>query len=316
MTSIRKSAGAFTLIELLIVVALIAALISITVVVGTKVISTGKKNATENVIQILDIALQSVSEGSRGIPATVTIPEFEVEPGVSFNTPALQTVWPMSDLRNFGYVSANDSASPYMINSVGLFMYYVARSGNETAKVALSKLPQKFTGLYDPDSSPDGSVSILKVVSRSGDVRYWDGSQFELMTAFDGWGNPIRMVHPALDGIVGRGAISTAMSLQPIEMTEPEFSGIRANVSGNWQWGSRSVRRDFRARSNGAIGSGNPTADSDAGQCEGATPYFYSSGADELVGVQDDVNHDSDNVYTRVPRYPAARKTYEPDPNP
>lgn len=318
MRSSRSSSPAFTLIELLIVVALIAALISITVVVGGKVIASGKRSTTENVIQILDIALQSVSDGSKGIPATVTIPEFEVASGVNVGQTPREIVWPMSDLRNCDYIVANDPASPHMINSVGLFMYYVSKSGNETAKAALSKLPQKLTGLYDPDLGPNGPT-IMRVVNSSSEIRFWDGSQFELMTAFDGWGRPIRMAHPALDGIIGLGSMSSALRMRPTKLTEPEFSGIRVNVSSSkWIWGSLQVRRDFRSGSaaDAANGGGDPSADSDCGQCEGATPYFYSAGADGKVGFEGETNNDEDNIYTRLPKYPNARKTYSPSNNP
>lgn len=315
----RKFTPAFTLIELLIVIALIAVLVSITLVVTQKVISTGKRTTTENVIQILDITLQSASEGNRGIPATVGIPEFEYIKASSERYSARDIVWPMSDVVLFQSSDPPFNPKPALSNSVGLFMYYVEKFGNETARVALSKLPTKFTRLYDPDAV-DGRMPTKRQfidADRASTPTPWEvnDGQFELMTAFDGWGKPIRMVHPALDGVFAKPSFSQRLRWRPIKFTDDALASISVKAKPGWQWGAILLRRDFRSgnATDRAVEGDSAFADSDAGVCDGATPYFYSSGPDGLVGFNDTIDQDVDNIYTRFPKFPDSRLNYDPD---
>lgn len=168
---------AFTMIELMIVVGVIAILASLTLLIGKRMVDNGRRQATEDVLHTLDTVLQAYASDGK----------------VDGRVPSYLTVagraWPMSDVRDMtNSVSAPDAArfgikpGNQMINGVGLFIAMVQSSDNEAAKAALGHLPAKFTGLYDPDGDRADS-------------------QPELMTAFDAWGKPIRFVHPALDGI-------------------------------------------------------------------------------------------------------------------
>lgn len=270
---------AFTMIELMIVVGVIAILASLTLLIGKRMVDNGRRQATEDVLHTLDMALQAYTSDGKvdgRVPTYVTI---------------AGKAWPMSDVRDMtNTVSAADAArfgvkpGNQMINSVGLFIAMVQASDNEAAKAELGHLPSKFTGLYDPDG--DGA-----------------DSQPELMTAFDAWGKPIRMVHPALDGIqkLNNGFVQAA----PTAM-----------------WGTQQIRRDFGWSVSSQVNA-QDVGDSDAGQCEGATPYFYSVGPDAGAGYDGGVaspspdarpatDYDADNVYTRKPKLPNARKTASP----
>lgn len=258
---------AFTMIELMIVVGVIAILAALTLLVGKRMVDNGRRQATEDVLHTLDMALQAYTSDAK------------VDGRVPSYTTVGGTTWPMSDVRDMtNSVSAPDAlrigAKPgnQMINSVGLFIAMVQASDNEAAKVALGHLPAKFTGLYDPDGDrPD--------------------TQPELMTAFDAWGKPIRFVHPSLDGI-------------------QKLTNRFVHAAPGATWGTQAVRRDS-GWSAGEPVSAQDFGDSDVGQCEGATPYFYSIGPDGLVGYDERtaVDTDEDNVYTRKPKVPNARKT-------
>jgi hypothetical protein len=216
----------------------------------------------------------------------------------------------MSDVRNLQYDAPAQPTVPIqgrqMINSVGLFMYAVRNSGSELAKSALDRLPTRYTGLFDPDGKGTAGnyASIPDVeVDGSGQVPTWDGTQYELMTAFDAWRNPIRLVHPALDGVV-----------KPAQWNSPELSGILAPTGS--VWGVDRISRTFEVGANPPV-LAEDFGDGDSGVCEGSTPYFYSAGPDGRVGLRrvvtgatplEFVNYDEDNVYTRQPRLTRERQ--------
>jgi prepilin-type N-terminal cleavage/methylation domain-containing protein len=267
---------AFTMIELLIVVGIIGILIGISLFVGAQVMGGAKTRATEDTLRILDNALQDYIAATGGNP-----PATYVIPGGT-------TVIPIADARDM----TNTAASPpsyegalagnQMINSAGLF--FAEASKVASTKAILDNIPSKYLRIYDPDDATANS-------------------QPALMTPFDGWGRPIRFVHPTWQGVVtGDIMAATTAADQPrstaqvLPLTPPQTYLIT------------NLRRNHQPTS-GTAAQSQP--DSDGGMCIGYRPYFYALGPDGRAGVRLDTstppkvieNYNADNVYLGPPNF-------------
>jgi len=171
-------------------------------------------------------------------------------------------------------------ADPYQINSIGLFMIEAQKV--PAAKAILEKLPSKNVILQDLDGP---------------------GGQVQLPTVLDAWGKPIRFVHPRVDGLILE------------DETQPDSAkactDIAAAPAGR-TYRITSVRRNHQSIDRGG-GQQPIPADSDGGRCKGDRPYFYSAGADGLVGWHkpagqtEYVDANADNVYTTEPTFSTKR---------
>ncbi len=247
---------AFTIIELLVVIGIIAILISLTLLIANKVSGSGKHRATEQTLRILDTALSSyISEKHGNPPPTVEDPR----PGGSSRLIAVV------DGRNF------TGGSPgAIINSVGLFMLQcrdVASSGDE-----LKRIDPKLVREYDADQADPAPSSPVFT------------QQPMLLTAFDGWGNPIRYVHPAFKGLVVLDA----------NATQADAVAVSARL-GAAPAGKTYAISDIR-RADGSFANGGPF-DADGGVSPANRPYFYSCGPDGDPTTIDD------NVYLTTPKF-------------
>lgn len=265
----------FTLMELLIVIAIIGLLIAITFAVGSKVVDGGKRTATEQTIRVLDTALSAYKSAKDDLPPVQCV-----------WTPSgggPSKVWPMSDVRDMDSTAGDRGGQPItpggsqMINSVGLFLYEALKVPE--AKAAIDQLPTKLVSTFDIDG--DGA-----------------DNQPELVTVFDAWGNPLRFVHPALDGIMPDEGDNTDIDL--LTRLGPPPKGT---------YGTATIRRN-RAESL-TINAAEDLADGDGASCLGASGYFYSAGPDGKVGQKVDnaglviEDYNADNVYSKAPTFPS-----------
>jgi prepilin-type N-terminal cleavage/methylation domain-containing protein len=246
---------AFTLIELLVVMGIIAILIVVAVGVAAKVSGSGKARATEQVERVLDTALDAYIQAKGAPPAP-----WVLDPR-SNNTGNQPFVQPVADARNM------DSGTE-IINSVGLFILQCKEV--PAADAALKQLDAKVFHQYNPENSE--SPTLL-------------GHQPTLLTAFDGWGNPIRYVHPQFKGLVLQtpndpttGVMTTTVLPQP-----PGKQFAIANI-----------------RRNAGDPNGIAKPDSDGGLNQSNRPYFYSCGPDGDPSTTDD------NIY--YPSQPRLQK--------
>lgn len=274
--------GAFTLIELLVVIAIIGILAALVLGVGQAVVSSAKKQATQDTLAILDSALSAYMDETDGLP-----PAFVELPPIA---PATEPdIWPMADARNMDYnTPANVPGvrqGAQMINSTGLFFEEAQKVPR--VKAILDKLPSQYVVRRDVDTIPDPNPAA---------------SQRSLTTINDAWGNPIRFVHPAFDGVL-QGANFGA----PKDMTTMRLSATMVN-SPNLK--TTQVRRNNRTDIAVPVLAEN-LPDSDGGRCTGNRPYFYSSGEDAKVGwlvnatgivIVADFN--ADNIYSQKPVLP------------
>lgn len=243
----------FTMIELLVVVGIIAVLMAILVLVGGRVAGTGKQSSTLSVIKALDSAMGAVTQERGRLPRPAAR-----DPRSSVGT---DEYWPVAD------GSWEDPLDPTkLINSGGWFL----QLASEVPGAAdLKGLDPQLLRPFSP--TPEGSISSSP-----------DETQPELATPFDGWGNPVRVVHPDFDG--------NALPSDPWPL-EPEyvFDGV------------------IRVGAVDSPGEAN-RLNADGGFAPGNQPYFYSAGPDGKVGVVleggevvEDFN--ADNIYAAVPEF-------------
>lgn len=233
---------AFTLMELLIVIGVIAILVGLALAIGAAVSGAGKQAKTQELLKVLDTSLSEFIASSGGIPGPTVV---DPRPNPNANAALLQ---PVAD-------AWTPDAPGCMINSVGLYM--VQCESQPSAAAVFKSLDAKFIRKWDPDGSADPNAA---------DVSPW------LSTAFDGWDRPIRYVHPAFDGLILGPTYPNG--------TDPATAVPTPTVlalSGSPQFAVLQIRRNNKPT---PVGAPTDQADSDGGICRAGRPYFYSAGAD------------------------------------
>ena len=276
-----RAARAFTLIELLVVIGIITVLMGLVVTAGILVTGGGRESQTLNTLRTLDQTLNSVIVDLGRTPD----PFVEI-PNSGTNRDDL--IYPVADARNM------DSADRVMINSVGLFLLQAEELGRpaESIKGLSARIVRRYspheTSLYtNDDAIPD------------------------IPTVFDGFGNPIRYVHPVFQGELygdpARAGTSSSNAEEPVRFRDHseffELAGLRRPADK--EWGIGSIRRNAEVTGDGPAGA----ADSDGGITPSQRPYFYSMGPSGRVGskrtaggeVSEDYN--KDNLYTTLPKF-------------
>ena len=257
MTPRQHTRHAFTLLELLIVIGIIAGLAAITTLVGTAVVNSGKKNSTLGVLQSLDQALAAyIDTKGTNPPALVEIPEARVPSTIDNNA----VFFPAIDGRG-----AEDDSDPLNdVISVALFIESV-RSVPSTQEI-INSINPRYLQTYTPSED------------------YFP----QLLTAFDAWGNPIRYVHPKFDGVIQE---QDRMADDPGDTIDVTLDGIYFNA-GSLPANIDHVRMNIIRRNFVTADElkSNPDieADSDGGIATGNRPYFYSAGPDGNPATIDD----------------------------
>lgn len=242
MTRQSHRSKGFTLLELLIVIGIIAILMATTVIVGVKIVSSGKQRVTEGVLKALDTSLSQYVHAQGRLP-----PPYVVDPRDS------KYVQPVAD------AAIGDAVPPPQdqmhINTVGLYMLQ-CQADPDAAKT-IKELDPKLVRLYDPDSV--GTTFGLD-------------KRPALYTVLDGWGQPIRYVHPAFQGVIGDfgNAVDPATKAPP---PPGKLSGVTK------------IRRTSALDASGSPPA-NAVPDADGGVPLTNRPYFYSVGPDLLTGYK------------------------------
>jgi prepilin-type N-terminal cleavage/methylation domain-containing protein len=258
----------FTLLELLIVIGIIALLIVLAVSVAAKVTGVGKAKVTEQTLRVLDNALTAYI-AEKGAPPGPWV----LDPRKNGGNPNTVYVQPVADARNGTPVSppSGGSSERFIINSVGLFILQC--KAVPSASAALGQLDAKYLHDWNPEWSESTD---------------WN-RQPTLLTAFDGWGQPIRYVHPQFKGLIQQSPTDP--------MSFVDFTGNTSPlpVTPPLQYGMGMIRRNHvETTFNGA----KESPDSDAGLNASARPYFYSCGPDG------DPSTTADNIYhPAIPRF-------------
>lgn len=287
------TAGAFTMIETVFVISLIALLVVITIGVGASMADAGKKRATEGVLQVLDGAVEDFMDKTGSVPQSLV--GIKLEEDFEGRVQGDVVYYPAFDGTINLEIVNSDTRQPtrhHQVNSIGIFLESI-KSGVDV----------------------DGLLaSVDSTQIRSYDAP--DDLQPALLTVFDAWGNPIRYVHPTFDGIIEE---SNNSGDRRILGEAGEYRSVMTDQDGFFTAGYLPVDDRFipfmdapvngELRRNRIISLDNETArangsaeypveaDSDGGRCPGNRPYFYSAGPDGDPSTIDD------NVYTTVPSF-------------
>jgi len=302
-TNAATGRGGFTIVELMVVIAIIAVLAAIVLTVGAGVSRSARERLTRDTIRVLDNALDTyVSEsGGEGPPRLVEVPH-----PIAANAGSGETVLvPFVDGVDATGMSAGSDRDKHTINTVGLFVQAVEQLGVGSS---LDDLPQGSVGQLDPDE-PTGTGMNRQPL---------------LTTVLDGWGNPIRAVHPAFDGVLTEGTLGatyapTNIDRLPLVETQPQPNlGLPDGVltaAGRPVSLITHARRALFTDEIRAANAGRPIddppvgvvdpflrkpepGDSDGGISPNGRVYFYSAGAN---GDPSDIES---NIYTTEPRRP------------
>lgn len=315
-----RSTSAFTLIEVLVVLGIVAILASISLVVANRVTEGGRERLTTDLLKTLDTAAQSVIGQAGKIPATYTDVKGNEFPLIDARGSANGTI----GTARVGAYNPTDGA-PGNASEPSLAMFILAASkftsfedaikGIET-KYILRNRPEEFEpqtasnpygnpyGFTWPQSrhlswlySPTLDLIPIKDPTASS-PQPGMASQVEMgLSLKDAWGQPIRFVHPAYHGGYGSGFQLQGDGTLVAASNRSNTSELRKKLK---QSGGTDRTVSFRrsARPTGST-TDNSIGDADEGLCAGTMPYFYSTGPDKNAGTR------TDNVYTTKPTYPA-----------
>ena len=277
----RARARAFTLVELLVVIGIIALLIAILITVGAQVRRGAAADTTRNLIRVLETEVASVQTDTReGVPAWVRVP-FD-----GTNEPAVPDVVPLVD----GLVTPQSSGGPVRLDSTAWLLLHLQSTGSSTV---LQTIDPKYLIEGDP----------LPGVTLPANTRY--------VTVQDAFGRPIRYVHPSFAGWIS-GDPRPRWESGGWSNATPPFGPVA--VPGGYvpPVGTRSAVRNLRRVDVTDLGGADSSdltrrADADGSVVTGDDPLFYSFGPDQRAGYVSQGagayrNDNADNVYARTPR--------------
>lgn len=237
------TSSGFTLIELLIAVAIVVILVAIVIAVGFGATASNRERVTRDVIGVLDNAVAEYI-AIHGEPP----PPMMDWPG---QNPTPRRIVPVSDVV--------DAADALPVDSAALFLLQMR--DEPKVRAVLEGIPSKF---IRAGTAPAGLTINSSLV---------------LNTVVDGWGKPIRYVHPKLAGLVygpnWNAPTSTDAGVPLDQVFGPPPSGA--------SYLPTQVRRN--------------ATEGDSGRADSARPFFYSAGGDGKPATTDD------NVYTNRPTF-------------
>ncbi len=243
----------FTLIEILVVIAIIGILASIGFILGKQVIGGGKSALTKDTIRALETFVGAY-QGDVGdkIPALYTDGQ-----GAEF---------PIIDAQINGaaagvYNSDSNPAEP----SLGLFL--LAGRASTAIDTGIRTL--------DPKLVTTGPLVSGAHFASHPSPTDKNNVPLQATTVKDAWGRPIRFVHPKFDGGYGSVTLGDGTVIS---------TRARRTVNARTVGGSIAMLQYIRSIRPAA----GQTGTGDEGVCTGSQPYFYSAGADGDPGARTD----------------------------
>ena len=286
--------SAFTLVEMMVVIAVIVILVSITLGVASAVVEGGRKRATEGVLRGLDQTMDIYIDKNWDIPpALVAVPPSRLVGGGPVEGQTMY--YPLI----YGVVQVGNGTPYLAIDSVGIYMF------------AAEQVPEIQSIVAGLDSR-----FVIRAQAGAAQERWGGGGGptasntqplVELTSIRDALGNPIRIVHPRFDStIVGNGQFGSIGILPTTDASDGFFTASELPRLAGRYMPFRRIRRlaptpeEWRGFDQATIAQNfaNGVGDSDGGACPSPRPYFYSAGPDGDPSTIDD------NVYTTRPRFP------------
>jgi len=266
------SGRAFSLVELLVVIGIIAILISLAVVTGTKVVAGSKARASEDIIRVLD-----ESRGTWMLNWGKPVPQFLEVPLPSGGPQYL----PMIDAR------PASGGSDWTVPAETSLTYF-------TALVLRDPMIRPVFEQIDSAFVKSTTVPAPRSDGQS------NATDSPALVISDAWGRPFRFVHPAYHGGHGDYWNAQTKSMDSREVLLVELPTSKGQIIRKY------FRRSYRPFS-GDDPQRKPSwvGDADEGMCIGGTPYFYSAGDDGDPGTR------ADNVYSTKPRFPVETRDFE-----
>ncbi|MEM1183704.1 MAG: type II secretion system protein [Planctomycetota bacterium] len=271
------SAG-FTLIELLVVITIVGVLVAITLAVGQGVIQSQRARLAQDRIRVIDSSIDAFTRDvSSTLPVLVETPNPDPSLASSLDDNILL---PFADALD----ATNGVGTQRWVNTSGLLVRTLDEAGLGDLLLPLQGEAVRF---YDPELAGENS-------------------QPELRSIFDPWGNPIRVVHPRMDGVIRSSPASTAGDLGgAVDLFDDQLiadtdlpSGFEAtNFADISVVPIQQIRRNRMTDADRGVS--NEIGDSDGGICPGGRPYAYS------IGPDNDASTIDDNAYTLEPAFSA-----------
>lgn len=277
----QSATRAFTLIELLIVIGIIAVLAGIGLTVAPSLVNSGRAQATQSTMLALESVIQDLS-----VEADLRPKDYAHYKQVTSAGDPL-TWFPVIDARVDG---ADFDRSVPAVASLGRLLL-----------IAEETVP----GVQSRWAQLDASIV------RAGNIGNRDaaGNVIEDLAGtevLDQWGNPIRFVHPSFDG--GAGDWFEVTGDPGMSNGRPDFFEVPTGVAPDANMprvapDNVEYRRSYRPFDPTVEDANQPNriGDADEGIVPGGTGgYLYSAGPDGDPGTR------ADNVYASVlPEYPA-----------
>ncbi len=261
----QRWAAGFSLIELLVVVAVLVILIALTVGLANGVLGSGRDRAAQDTIRVLDQSVEawSTATGDK-LPKTY----------LSVNGTVLDSI----DARvapGDAPVIAELVDYEYVWPSTALYLASISSEADVSAVVTSLDASVRSSRQYSTELAIDDDLTEIT----------------------DPWGNPIRFVHPAYDGGWGDYLDETTDTLESRDPKRRAFETAGIQFRRSW----RPFERDMTTGELPVLGGSVAFGDADEGICPGGgtRAYFYSAGPDGDPGTIED------NVYSERPQFPA-----------
>lgn len=282
-TPTHRQARGFTYIEMLVVLVIIAILVAISLQIGRTVVENGKARQTQATLAILEQTLTTYLTEKQGqFPSGYVddegrqYPLFDGRCTQDDGDPASYTKPAYPSLALYLQVARRSASNESLLRGIDPALIQPVTMGG--ANFASWTQPKELAGTQFRDIA--------------------------LYTILDGWGQPIRFVHPDFDG--GFGTVYRPNGPGATTFGTVGRSALQLTVSngaaGSTNKNFRRSAQPFSPADTGYI-AGKWLGDADEGLCPGQRPYFYSAGPDGNPGSR------GDNVYTTKPNFPTEGAT-------
>lgn len=247
----RSEGRGFSLVELLVVIAVLAILIALTMTLAGGVTRSAKSRTAQDTIRVLDQSVEAWTAASGdAVPKS-----FESE------TSSGAVVLPSVDGRLSTVDYDTDDLAKRDLVWPSLSLYIASISSESSANDVIRALDSSIRSSYN-----DSTLA---------------GERIELVRVEDPWGNPMRFVHPAYDGGWGNYLDGGSLTMRV------EKGQIYEGLSFRRSWRPFKLLANGEVPQSG----GQPYfGDADEGICPGGgtRAYFYSAGPDGDPGTIED----------------------------